>query len=439
LPITIADQSSTSKKGGDAAVLEILKPFLVALAIGIVIGIERERTKSKDGTNSSFGVRTITIITLLGALTAHIGTTFIQAVVGSFVVIVITAGYIRKCVATKFLQAGLTTETAALATFVLGYLGYRDGQLAIILAIMLLVLLAAKERVHSFAHSGISEKEMTAALVFLVIAFVILPLLPNHYIDPWSLINPTKIWLLFVLISGVEFGAYITGRALGAGSGIILVGLFGGLVSATTTTLNLAAHTRTTNNPGRLVVSSIVLAEVASMLIQLITLHTIAPIASTQLSMILIAPCLVGLVIALGLLTLPKRSMRKDRVINLNLDNPLTLKRTGTFALVISASLILVTLIVRLFGTDGIYLTSVIGGLFSVRAITLAIGSVANSGGIPIEAASLSILLALTTNMVAKLVLIHRVGSGRLLVICAPILTLMLASGLAVHWIQTLS
>jgi uncharacterized membrane protein (DUF4010 family) len=175
------------------------------------------------------------------------------------------------------------------------------------------------------------------------------------------------------------------------------------------------------------------------MLIQLITLHTIAPIASTQLSMILIAPCLVGLVIALGLLTLPKRSMRKDRVINLNLDNPLTLKRTGTFALVISASLILVTLIVRLFGTDGIYLTSVIGGLFSVRAITLAIGSVANSGGIPIEAASLSILLALTTNMVAKLVLIHRVGSGRLLVICAPILTLMLASGLAVHWIQTLS
>jgi uncharacterized membrane protein (DUF4010 family) len=131
--------------------------------------------------------------------------------------------------------------------------------------------------------------------------------------------------------------------------------------------------------------------------------------------------------------------MRKDRVINLNLDNPLTLKRTGTFALVISASLILVTLIVRLFGTDGIYLTSVIGGLFSVRAITLAIGSVANSGGIPIEAASLSILLALTTNMVAKLVLIHRVGSGRLLVICAPILTLMLASGLAVHWIQSLS
>jgi uncharacterized membrane protein (DUF4010 family) len=74
-----------------------------------------------------------------------------------------------------------------------------------------------------------------------------------------------------------------------------------------------------------------------------------------------------------------------------------------------------------------------------VRAITLAIGSVANSGGIPIEAASLSILLALTTNMVAKLVLIHRVGSGRLLVICAPILTLMLASGLAVHWIQSLS
>ncbi|MCA3249724.1 MAG: MgtC/SapB family protein [Rhodospirillaceae bacterium] len=415
--------------------IEILKPFLVALAIGIVIGIERERTKSKDGTNSSFGVRTITIITLLGALTAHIGTTFIQAMVGSFVVIVITAGYVRKCVATKFLQAGLTSETAALTTYVLGYLAYHDGQLAIILAIMLLVLLAAKERVHSFAHTGISEKEMTAALVFLVIAFVILPLLPNHYIDPWSLINPTKIWVLFVLISGVEFGAYIAGRALGGGSGIILVGLFGGLVSATTTTLNLAARTRKTNSPGRLVVSSIVLAEVASMLMQLITLHTIAPIASTKLSMILIAPCLLGLIIAVGLLTVRKNgSTRQAKTINLHLDNPLTLKRTATFALVISLSLIVVTLIVRLFGTDGIYLTSVIGGVFSVRAITLAIGSVANSGGIPIEAASLAILLALTTNMVAKLVLIHRVGSGRLLAICAPILMLMLASGLAVHW-----
>jgi uncharacterized membrane protein (DUF4010 family) len=158
----------------------------------------------------------------------------------------------------------------------------------------------------------------------LVIAFVILPLLPNHYIDPWSLINPTKIWVLFVLISGVEFGAYIAGRALGGGSGIILVGLFGGLVSATTTTLNLAARTRKTHSPGRLVVSSIVLAEVASMLMQLITLHTIAPIASTKLSMILIAPCLLGLIIAVGLLTLRKNgSTRQAKTINLNLDNPL--------------------------------------------------------------------------------------------------------------------
>jgi uncharacterized membrane protein (DUF4010 family) len=413
---------------------EQLRPFLVALAIGLLIGIERERSKkTTEKINTTFGMRTIAVIALLGAIAAFLNEPVLRAVIGGFVALIILAGYGRKCWSNKGGQIGLTTEISVMTTFVLGYLAYHDSQLAIILSVMLAVLLAVKERIHSFVHSGIEQKEMSAALTFMVIYFVILPILPNEYIDPWSLINPTKIWLLFAFIFAIEFSSYVVNRKLGARFGVAVTGLFGGLTSATAATLSLASQGPKSVEGAWLLLPGILMAEVSSMAMQLVILHTIAPKVSVALSLILVTPIVVGLLITAASIASYNKLIGANKVA-VTLDNPLTLKRTAWFAFLISFALILVKLAMQLLGSDGTYLVSSLVGLVSVRAATLGIGNLANSGDLTTSIAAGAIFCAIFSNILVKLTIIGRLGGLRLLMVSAPALLIMLASGVLVYF-----
>jgi len=129
---------------------------------------------------------------------------------------------------------------ASLLIYILGYLAQTDGGIAIIIAVLLFGFLALKGRRDSFASTEITESEMSAVLIFLVSALVILPLLPNHFVDPWELIHTTRPWMLFVIITSVDFCSYIALRQLVGKWGTLLSGLLGGVVSTTATNLTLA-------------------------------------------------------------------------------------------------------------------------------------------------------------------------------------------------------
>ena len=412
-----------------------LSPFLTAIVIGLLIGIERERSKNKNGTASILGARTLPMIGLLGAIMASVPNMGVQVIISTFVCLVILVSEIRW--KRKFGQITIrsTSCIAALLIFVLGYLSFINAQLAIILGVLLFGILAVKSTLHDFARTGITKKEMSASLTFLVSAFVILPLLPNEFIDPWGLVQPTRIWLLFVLIAGVQFFSYIALRFIGNKWGTLLTGLFGGFVSATAATLSLALKVKDQPQATNMIAGGIIFAEVSSLIIQLFVVSIIITDISIQLLLLLGIPAAVGVVIAL-FLTIYSSTTYSDgnEKIEVKVANPISLKSTLTFAFLISLGLIIIALAGRYLGTNAVYATSALGGLASLRVVTFSVSELLNSGEMLTSVAAISILLAMSTNMIVKLVIIKRAGSTKLFLISSICFMLMLASGFIFHF-----
>lgn len=415
--------------------LNEMLPFLTALIIGLLIGIERERSKGQSDISPILGARTFPLLALMGALCAFLNNDILVIIIGVFTSIIILASHIHWDSSKTLWHVSSTTAVAAMLTFTLGFLANSHGQIALMLAIMLFGFLLLKSRLHTFARTEITKQEMTAALTFLVSAFVILPLLPRDFIDPWQLIHPTRIWVLFVIIAGVEFSSYIALRTFGAKWGVLITGLLGGFASATATTLSLAQRSRQKAVPILLLSSGIVLAEVSSLLMQIIVLSIIAPSVSMHLFLFLAVPAAVGILAATIVLFIrPDKNMSSD--INLEIKNPISLKNTAIFALLISVGLIIIALATRWFGELGVYITSALGGAISLRVVTFSVSELTSSGEILVSVAALSILLAMAVNMLAKLGIIYKAGGLRLFLSCAFCFLIMLASGVSVYFLN---
>ena len=186
--------------------LDALPGFIVALLIGLLVGIDRERRKAQQHTTSVGGIRTFTLIALAGAVTASLSQSFaspwIYGLGGLAVTAIMIAGYI---VDTKSHpeNRGLTTEVAGLAVFLLGGMAIvGDRNMAVVLGIITSAVLAYKQTLHQLVGK-IGEDDLYAILKLLIASFIILPILPNHTVDPWNAINPYKVWWLVILISGL--------------------------------------------------------------------------------------------------------------------------------------------------------------------------------------------------------------------------------------------
>jgi uncharacterized membrane protein (DUF4010 family) len=415
--------------------IDEMMPFLTALIIGLLIGIERERSKGKDDVNPILGARTFPLLALMGSISAFLNNEILIIFIAGYVSIIILASHIHWDHQKTSWYVSSTTAVAAMLTFILGFLAHSHGQIAIILAIILFGFLVLKARLHSFARTGITKQEMSAALTFLISAFVILPLLPNEFIDPWQLVHPTRIWLLFVIIAGVEFSSYIALKQLGMKWGMLVTGLFGGFASATATTLSLAKRAKEESGQILLITSAIILAEVSSLLMQLVVLSIIAPNVLMNLFLYLAAPAFVGTACALGIGFL-KKNQNAAAEVNLKIKNPISLKSTASFALLISAGLILIALATRLFGEAGVYITSAMGGAVSLRVVTFTVSELASSGEILTSIAALSILIAMMVNMFVKLGMVYKVGGLHLSLTCAIFFFIMLASGAAIYFLN---
>lgn len=413
---------------------EEMMPFLTALMIGLLVGIERERSKSQQGEKAIFGVRTFPLIALLGVILAHLGSEALLIITGVFVCTMILANHLHwiKELNPEISKVGATTAVAVVLTFILGYMAYSNGHIALILTVIVFGFLAIKKGLHDFAQSGITEKEMNAVLTFLVSAFVILPLLPNEFIDPWNLVHPTRIWLLFVVIAGIEFASYITLRQMGAKLGLLITGLFGGFASATATTLTLARRVKEQPKAIWLIASGIILADVTSLLMQLVVLTIIAPEVFMSLALFLGIPALAGGIFA-ALIAIYSGQKVQENTIEMNIENPISIKSTISFALMITVGLILITLAQRWFGDIGLYLTSALGGAASLRVVTFSVSELAASGEILVSVASVAIIIAMATNMIMKLIFIQRAGGFKLFMICSLFFAAILASSVAVY------
>ena len=321
---------------------------------------------------------------------------------------------------------GATTEVAAMATFALGYLTRSNAVLAVMLATITMVVLALKPRIHHFARAGMTEKEINAGLSFLVISFVVLPLLPSRYIDPWNLINPSRLWLLFVLMAGISFAGYIAVRLMGAERGVAAAGFFAGFVSSTAATMSLAQKSREGTGAPRSLAVAIVLANVASLTAQAAIVGASSPTLFPAALPVLMAPILIGAVAA----WIAVRMHGQEGETGLAFENPLQLKSTAKFALVLGAVLVIASAAAQYFGTAGILATALVVGATDVHAVTLAVATLVTGGNLPVPDAVLAITIALSANMAVKLFLAGWTGGRRLLILVGPPLVAMVAAAM---------
>jgi uncharacterized membrane protein (DUF4010 family) len=203
------------------------------LGIGLLIGLEREPNPAAKA-----GVRTFALVSLLRTLAALAGVSVntdwllpagLLAVTGMLIVAYARVGPGE--------DPGTTTIAAAGVAYLLGALaGLGEAPLATALAIVVTALLYFKPELESVT-AALSREEQVSMLQFLVITFIVLPILPDQAYGPYAVLNPRQIWLMVVLIAGIGLASYVALRVAGERGGAILAGVLGGLVSSTATTV----------------------------------------------------------------------------------------------------------------------------------------------------------------------------------------------------------
>ncbi len=378
---------------------QVILSFLVAVLLGFLIGLERERKREEQGSIFA-GIRTFPLIALFGAvigvLTAAISP---WVLVGSFLplAVLVALAYWRETVGEK---VGGTTEVAVLVAFGLGVVaGHGDFLPALAGSVLTTGILSLRAELRRLA-GAVTREDLFAIVQFAVVSLVVLPLVPNETFGPWGVWNPRTIWLLVVLISGLSFVGYISSKLLGPTRGIGLSGLLGGLASSTAVALSFSERSKRT--PGLGVVYAVgALAASAVMVPRLIVL---LGIVQPRLVLPAIIPLLVlfAITTAGGLLALRQRA--RHQIAGAKISNPFELKTALQFAALFTVILLVAKAAEVYLGTRGVYLASGLAGITQLDAISLTLAHQVREG-LDLTVATRGLALAAASNSLFKGVL----------------------------------
>jgi uncharacterized membrane protein (DUF4010 family) len=375
----------------EAGVQQILWHLLTATLIGFGVGLERERAKAERTIGALGGVRTFTLLSLLGALCALAPVNYLSLVGLIAVAILATWSYSR--------HEGTTTEVAALAVYVLGVLcGFGLILPALFGGVIVFVFLGFREELHTFV-AGLKREELEAALLLALLLGVVYPLLPDQAYGPYQIWNPREIWRVVLLVAGVNFVGYIALRLFGS-RGLWLAALLGGLVSSTAVTLSMASQTRHNPHKAMLWASGVVLAS-EMMLVRILVWSSLN---DSRLLSLLWLPVLLWLLWGVGVAWwFSGRDNTPSEA--LTVGNPLQLRSAIIFALLYAAIKLLTQVGLVVFGNAGVYMVSALSGVADVDAIALSLSRLAASGELTNAVAAFAMLLATVSNTAFKIIL----------------------------------
>lgn len=378
--------------------LPTLARLALALALGLFVGIERERARKEAG------LRTFAFASLLGAVGGLLGTPYAMLALALLGVLVILLNF-------ETIRTGEGAEiTTSAALLIMGFTGVLAGQghtfTPTVLGVATAALLAWKGPLAGFSRA-LTERELRSAILLAIIAFIVYPVLPAGAIDPWHLIELRSVWVTVILIAALGFVNYILLKVYGA-RGIELTGFLGGLVNSTVTVTELAQRER--ESAGRLtdvVYRGIVLATAAMLVRNAVILALLAPSAALAT----LAPLLLMLAGAVGAALMRRAPSRErdDATALQSFESPFALRYALRFGLLFLGLQIAGALAQRLLGQAGFYTISILGGLVSSAS---AVGSAAvlqASGTISEHVAGVGAVLASITSTLVGIPLIARI------------------------------
>ncbi len=392
---------------------QIFARLTLALAIGVLIGIERgwrERSTAEGGRTA--GLRTFSLIGLSGGIWALMTATLGPApLVAGFIAIAASIAFFRWREIEREGQFGATTVIAALLTYALGaYAVVGDTTIAAAVAVAVTVLLAAKNVLHEWVE-GLTWEELRATLILLAMSFVALPLLPDRGYGPYEAINPHTLWLMTIAIAGVSYIGYLAVKLVGDRYGTLLAGVAGGLVSSTAATLDAARIARARPERWRIELVAALIASAVMFLRVLVIVFLFGQSLVAFLAGPLAAGAVVSLAVAVGLFKMSPPPP-KDDTTRTPFANPFELKSVFGFAALLAVVLVLSKWLTAVFGGAGATVVAGVAGLADVDAITLSVTRL-SEGGLPLLDAGRAVLIAVAANSLSKSAIAFTIGGVR--------------------------
>ena len=403
----------------DAIVAAYQWHLLVALGIGLLIGLERERRKGEGRNREAAGVRTFALVALVGGLSAELGGVAVLAVCAAFIA---TAGIVAYALR-RDEDPGLTTQVALMTTFLLGALTESDVALAAGLAVVVTVLLVARTPLHRFVRESLSEQEVHDGLVFAAAALVILPLVPNDELGPYGVFNPFVIWRLVVIVMAISAIGYIGLRLLGARLGLAIAGFAGGFVSSTVALGVLGVQVRKDPRLMRGAVAGAMLASLASIIELAVVIGATDPATLRRLAVPLV---LAGVVAAVYGGVFALRALRGEAPPSIERGHAFDLRVAVAFAFTVTLVIFASAALRASLGTPGLVIGVGVAGLADIQAGAISVAGLVAAGKISLAHAVVPILAALSASTLTKAVLAvvtggrgyaARVGPGLVLVL----------------------
>lgn len=446
----------------------LVQKFLLALAIGALVGIEREKHKNAGQHSGFAGLRTFILLAQLGAISAWLSLFLQSPAVFISTVLAVSAIVLTSYVFKQRLlnsspttehdvipnhvsmhqlpgndspgelsssRLGLTSEFSAITVCLLGgAVMFGFAELAVALAILTSAVLTFKQPLHGLV-SKIDSTDLYAGLKLLLATFIVLPLLPDRAVDPWQALNPFKLWLLVILISALSLLGYLAVRLLGQARGTAVAGLTGGLVSSTAVSLSFAKQSKhePDQQAGDMFAAGILLAWLV------MVIRVLAMVA------LLYVPLFTALWLPLGVMGVvtaifagyfywhgSNRTPLQQRQVPLT--NPFSLWAASQFALLFAVILLAVKLTEHYASSQGLYLLAAIAGATDVDAITLSMTEFAKQNDLVLASGAIGI--AALSNTLVKCGMVVLTGSRplrrRLILATAAIV----ASGALAIWLR---
>lgn len=405
--------------------------FGLALLIGALIGLEREFFQQKRESPNFAGIRTFSLIALMGAVSAFLVADFGNIAVIltlSGLILLISVGYLGT-IYIKKMVTGITTEITAILTFLFGVLVMSDHSIfAIVLAVLVTLILAFKGSLHGFVRN-MSTEDIFVALKFALVAAVILPVLPNRTIDPWGLFNPFQVWLMVVLVSGIGFSGYVFMKILGTSKGIYISGIFGGLASSTATTISFSSASKQYPEMAIHYARAVILAST----VMFPRIFVLVLLIHPGLALKVVIPLLVMLVSGLVyIFFFQNKGFDEEDAVHpdFTITNPLKISTAIKFGLLYAVVSIVVDIAQRYLGSSGVYLVSFVAGLTDVNAISLSISRLTTTSQLSLNVAAIAVIIAALVNTLAKGVISYFSGSPELRRTVIKAFLIMLVSGI---------
>jgi uncharacterized membrane protein (DUF4010 family) len=400
--------------GGEEVVESSLAGAAIALMIGLLLGLEREsvRRPSPDAAprvELFAGIRTFPLFSLAGYVgamgSAHGAPLALPAVLLVLGALAVTA-YVRA----PEHEAGVTTEAAAVVAALLGALvAWNMAPVAAALAVVTALLLTLKAPLHRLA-GALSEEEILAILKFAVVAVILVPLLPARELGPYGALEPRRLGVVVLMLSGVSLAGYLLVRVVGGRAGWPLAGLMGGLVSSTAVTLSFSGKARESKDLVRALAVGIILAST----VLYVRGGVVAMLLDREMGLHLLPRLGVLLAVALAAAALQFRHLKGGAADAAQLGNPVELGRAVTLTIVFAVVILAARFAQARLGTAGLWAVAAVGGLVDVDSVTVAAARLRQQGLADPAVAGGAFLLASLTNLAFKAGAVVLVGGREL-------------------------